>query len=650
MKLMVSSYNNGGTVWNAEAEETELRSYNIEHSFNNPARCIITLADPTGALMQKYNCDANDVYLGVGKITLEDPTGTDIFYGRIKRVTADSGAKTVTLECYDWLDQLDDEAITYDMRDKLSGDIRQSTITSDYDDTDGNGIKPAHWGGAASHVYDKNNFLTADAHNGQQFVLTGGMAGINLWRAGPYQCVHSADEGAGDFQSNDVADVWVDNANTCAIFDNDEDWTTDFDVKIFVGHNTPSDLYVHDSVIEAYIELTHSFKDDSGEDSLCDIQIYDVGAAAYVNIGELRPYDNARGTIYTREEIKIPDHALDCVDANGIAKIRFNVTRGAGTTYLYISYCMFNIVCETQGLSANWNIIDGETYRLTIGTVNFTAAATCIWDGVPYCIVHPIYEHFEMATGPILGGDSIVTLTCGVGDVENTTGVSTTQFKDKSRLYIANSLATQDKSVFWATLGGVQVTYKQTFGADTMQLTDGDVLSWESLHDYGTMFNSYKVYGVRIGDYEIYQLSENAASKLKYLSTKTKVIRHAGVVSDADALEIGTALAAKESDVSQMVGCTIYGNTATAAHTTTIKLGEVVEITSSYLWPAAAAKDYIVSRFAYDSASNKTHLTLYPKASTGARAIEFPNPTIEAIRKEMVSERYASDPVTHEVA
>jgi len=80
MKLMVSSYNNGGTAWNAEAEETELLSYSIIHAFNKPAECNIVLADPSGTLMQKYNADANDVYLGVGKITLEDPTGTDIFW------------------------------------------------------------------------------------------------------------------------------------------------------------------------------------------------------------------------------------------------------------------------------------------------------------------------------------------------------------------------------------------------------------------------------------------------------------------------------------------------------------------------------------------------------------------------------------------
>ena len=181
-------------------------------------------------------------------------------------------------------------------------------------------------------------------------------------------------------------------------------------------------------------------------------------------------------------------------------------------------------------------------------------------------------------------------------------------------------------------------------------MTDSTVSDWQSLHDYASMFNSIKVYGARIGDYEIYQLSEDAASKTKFLSTKNKIIRNAGLVADTDAKAIGTALAAKQHEGPQMVGCTIFGNTATAAHATTIKLGEIVEITSSYLWPAAAAKDYIVSRFIYDSEQNKTQLTLYPKASTGEQEIKFHNPPLDAMKEDMEADKHISDPVTHEVA
>ena len=173
------------------------------------------------------------------------------------------------------------------------------------------------------------------------------------------------------------------------------------------------------------------------------------------------------------------------------------------------------------------------------------------------------------------------------------------------------------------TLGGVTVTYKQTFGADTMQLTDGKVNSWQSYIDYGSMYNEYHVYGARLGDYEISQVSTDTTSETKFKSTKTKVVRNTGLVSDADAVAIGTALAARDANPSLMVGCTITGNTATTAHATTIKLGEIVEITSSYLWPTAA-KDYIVTRFAYDSEQHETYLTLHPKVSIGITELDTP--------------------------
>lgn len=643
MKLMVSSYNNGGATWNAEAEETQLRSYEIEHTFNAPAKCIITLNDPDGSLIQKYNCDANDVYLGVGKLTLEDPTGTDIFYGRIRRVVGDSDAKTVTLECYDWLDQLDDEFITYDMREKLNGNIRQSTIYSDWDDTDGHGIAPAT-DPASFYVYDKNIGLTADAHNGQYLIFTTGMAGSHTWGRGPYTHTTTAAVGI-DTDSFDgvFGDLWNDDGLGHLIADNDEDFTVDYEFHVYLGHNTPSDFYVHDSVTGARLTLTYFLTVATVEGA---VYVRNAANTAWYDLGSLEPTQDA---VYKRVTFDIPEaYAQDMVDANGMTKIRFDIDHNGVGADLSIRYLRLEIDCETTGKNTSAYISDGETYRLTV-TTNFTAAANQIWDEVPYCIAKPIYLHLESATGPILGGDSIVELTAGIGDIENTTGLSTTQFKDKTRLEILRRLAEQDASVFWITLGGTTVTYKKTFGADTMQLTDGKVLSWQSLHDYNTMFNSYKVYGARLGDYEIYQLSENAASKTKYRSTKSKVIRSAGLVSDYGASVLGTALAAKTNEVDQMVGCTIYGNTATAAHATTIKLGEIVEITSSYLWPTAA-KDYIVSRFVYDSVQNKTYLTLYPKASTGLRLIELTNPVIEGIHTTIESEKYAPDPLTHEVA
>ena len=265
---------------------------------------------------------------------------------------------------------------------------------------------------------------------------------------------------------------------------------------------------------------------------------------------------------------------------------------------------------------------------------------------MPYCVAKEIYLHIESATGPVLGGDTLVTLTCGAANVENTTGISTRQYKDMTRLRILQDLAIQDKASFWMALGGVTVTYLKTFGASTATLTDSTVDNWNSLFDYTTMTNDLLVYGARIGDYEIYQNVQNAASILRYKATRSQVHKNTGLVSDADALAIGTVLAARDSDVLQMIGCTLSG------FDTTHRLGTIVAITSSYLW-ATETKDYIVTRWAYDSKVHKSYLTLHPKVSIGLSPImttDVKGQLIESNAKEAKDDTYIPAPATNEVA
>ena len=645
MKLMVSSYNNGGSVWNAEAEETALRSYNIVHQFNEPAECVITLADPTGTKVQKYNTDANDVYLGVGKITLEDPTGTDIFYGRIIKASADTENRTCILVCKDWLDQLDGEQITYEMREDLDGaGLRQSTVLSDYTDTHGNGIKPAHWTGAGSYIYDHSDILTVDAHNGQHLVFNTGMAGSHSWKTGPYQETVTPSAAPMNVDlfvgggPDDISYLWAEDEEYHSLSDG-ADWVVDYDFHSFVP-----DSGFFDSISGARVHIQYGAADESNDISM---ELYN--GATYDSLG--RVIGDALGNRFEKT-IEVPKHLLSTMfDADGDVTVRLNCAEATGGT-IAVYYIHVEIDTITTGYNTILDIIDTDTYWIHVFTVNLTADATKIWDGIPYSVAKHIYEHFESATGPILGGDTVVELTCGAANVEDTTGVSTQQFIDRTRLEIAQALATEDQSVFWVTLGGATVTYKKTFGADTMQLTDGKVLRWQSLQDYTTMCNEATVYGARIGDYQISENVADATSQTKFLEARSKVVKNPGIVSAAHAKAVATALSAKETDVAQFVSCTIAGNTATAAHATTIKLGEIVEITSSELWPTAA-KDYIVSRWAYDSVEHKTYLTMYPKVSTGMPTIDTlhnKENTMQQTIRRSATDIYIPDPVTHEVA
>ena len=113
-----------------------------------------------------------------------------------------------------------------------------------------------------------------------------------------------------------------------------------------------------------------------------------------------------------------------------------------------------------------------------------------------------------------------------------------------------------------------------------------------------------------------------------------------------DAAAIGTTLAARDANIEQMVACTLSG------FDSTYRLGTIVEITSSYLW-ASAAKDYIVTRWAYDSDARKTHLTMHPKVSIGLQEVD----TLQTQSDNLIQstqdgegDKTVNDPVTHEVA
>lgn len=134
MKLMVRSWDSTGPSYNAEAEETAILDYSFGHGIDEAAEFQIILSDPTGSIFQKYKGVAAAVYCGPGKATIEDPDGTDVFFGRITKAIPNTSARTLTLFCQDWLSQLDDEQIDYDMREDLDGaGLRESTLLADSD-------------------------------------------------------------------------------------------------------------------------------------------------------------------------------------------------------------------------------------------------------------------------------------------------------------------------------------------------------------------------------------------------------------------------------------------------------------------------------------------------------------------------------------
>jgi hypothetical protein len=179
-------------------------------------------------------------------------------------------------------------------------------------------------------------------------------------------------------------------------------------------------------------------------------------------------------------------------------------------------------------------------------------------------------------------------------------------------------LAKLDKAVFWAVLGSTTVTRKSTFtdGAPT-EMTDASVLEWsQGEYDYEPMFNEYHLYGIRIGDEELYVNTADltpdpgAASKTKYGVDKSDKVTAMGAVSEYELAELGKVMVTKDASVNLFLRANIKGFS-------TLRLGDEVNITSTLLnLPGNNdASKYVITHWGYNNAAYRTTIRLHPRVS-----------------------------------
>jgi hypothetical protein len=268
------------------------------------------------------------VYIGPAKVTIEDPDSTDLFLGRIMEAESNTSERTVTLKCQDWISQLDEEQITYDMREDLDGaGLRQSELYGDADN--GTHVGVAYTSGTDYYVYDDDMSWSADQFNGagktSYFILGDGMAGVQNWKFWPYTA--SVTNGSPPTGDGDFEVLWVDDSNTAVITETGggSDFEVQYDFRVYLGHNTPSDFYVHDSVTDISVAVNGKFNASAGE--TCYVKIYDDTGSAWVVIGEI---DNDNTISRQRYDFGVPEYyASRVVNSSGIVKVMFDVSSGA---------------------------------------------------------------------------------------------------------------------------------------------------------------------------------------------------------------------------------------------------------------------------------------------------------------------------------
>jgi hypothetical protein len=613
MKLETASWTSGGG-YAALAEETNLLSYAINHNFNRPAECRITLRDNTGSIAQKYDT----TYVGAGKAVIEDPTGTQIFYGRILKAQHDTEAHQTVLFCKDWLCQLEDMRINYDMREDIDGSgLRESTILCDLNAATCVPVDSA--GGGVYNIFDDNMSGTwgNDDWNGYYVVLPNSIAGNITVTTGPSSISISNANFDTKPLATDTSKLWVDDTNTATLADNDGElcyYYLEFQLNATVGS-------LYNSISEMRINFTASLQDSTVN---ADFGALHTNEATKYKLGEV--VNVAAAEEIRRYSFTVPENIIaNLLETDGTIEFYWLITSdNPAITYFKLYYASLEVDINTDGYADSIAITDtvGTPARLDVSTdVDVTGLG--LWNGCPYSICQPIYKHIDTNEGGTLvsdplgaAGAHLVGLVSAAG-IEHTSGITTRNYQERTPMEILQDLCRMDKAVFYNPLThGAQMNWKSTFnsGAPTA-MTDASVISWSGGEwDATVMRNEYHVYGVRIGDSQLYVNTADLApdpgvtSKTAYGYTASEVVRSTGTTSEFETEELGKALVGRDDDIYLFLSCTIAGLDST------YRLATEVSITSTYL--DLTAEKYVVTNWSYDSKEHKTVLRLHPRAAS----------------------------------
>ena len=604
MLLKTADWDDALLTHNALATESSFLSWEAVHEFGDPAKVKVFLSDPSGTIAQKYDVDpANDsVYVGPGRAYIEDPTGTAVFDGRIVRSILDMNNHRVILECEDWLSQLDDDLITYDMREDLDPDddvglqgIRESTLSTDLDSVVYLG--PAFTNAGVNRVFDSRMNWDNDQFNGYSLVLSGRNAGDQTILVSPYTHTGGANMTASGWENIWVDDSNKDYANSVGIGDL---------IWIFTCRVIDEGGSLFNSLDSMTIRGTIAGNNISGDqitigiDHDIDATVYPIGTLTSTSLADIKKFS-----------FDIPGQYLSGLLTNlGTLPIYIYAYDDVGVdAELDVYFLQVEAHVNTDGYSTAIAISDTAALReLTVDT-NCFGTGLGVWEGCRYSIAKPIYKHIDTGESGTLvsDGDVLYTLTCA-GNVEHTSGISLRHYQEYSRLKILQDLSSQDDSVFWIPLGTTAITWKSTFnnGAPTA-MTDASVLQWKGDWNYKSMYNEAHVYGATVNDIQIYASDSDATSQATYGIARAMSQSNTGVVTNYDCESLADSLVTRNKD------CKLYLE-AVIGGLSTLRIGDEVSITSTYLGLAAAV--YTITHWSYDSKSYRTTIRLQPRAST----------------------------------
>ena len=620
--LKVASWDEVAGDWNEIETETSYLHHTIRHEFNECASATVRIADPTGAKMQKYNVDTGAVFIGPGKLWIEDPDTVNLFYGRILKATYDYVNSQVVLYCEDWMNQLSDEVKTVDTREDLDGSgLREGTLTTDitYD-------KRCYYsaGGGEYAVTDADMDWAVDQFNGMAFIIPSSASGKITWSSGPSVEVVTRILGGAlrvtDAPANGEENLWEQDLSYHEMDDGvnpgESNWYVEY--RFWCPYDGAT-CWV-DGPLDAWLDINYRILGQSTTDGYILIQAYDYSASAFVTFARRNVLRGAANTNRIFERIKVPATLIQDL-SNAYLWIRITVGQPvpAGGANLTIDYIKLGFDMILTPYTTPLTITDtrrgaddasgGNYDSLVIGSTN--PITIPVYEEMPYCITPYIYEYVNTL---VTDADQLVTLDTSV---ETTDGAIARRFEEMTTKQIINELSLIDRAVYYVVLGDTTPTviWKRTFSGDSAtEWTDASVLSWDNVeYDGYSLYNEVHVYGTRIGDYQVFvdsaDLSPDPGADSKDIyGTVSTIKTEQGIVSVIDAEQFAESFVTKHDDMKLYIGATLAGLSA-------LRIGDSVNINSTTL--GLTDEKYVITNWEYNSDSYRTRVKLCPRSDYG---------------------------------
>ena len=633
MILKIADWDSTVGDHNAVATQTAMTRYVLSHQMFESASCIIYLADPDGVLFQTYDVDVagDSVYVGSGAIELEDPDATKLLYGRIKKVRHLEEAGQTVLICTDWMDQLRDKHINYDMREDLNGlGLRESFAHGSLDDADY--YLPCYTvpGNDASYLIDSNREAGLDwvenQFNTMYLVIPQSAVGRLTISVGPHS--HS---GAENMTANGFKNLWEDDANTDVIEDTTASLSVEYEfyvgLPMDVGPQPTTAMWDENTIESISVTLVASGVDATIAGGI-GVQ-FEADGPFWIDCWYHTQF-LADDEVH-KKTVEIPAGLWgEFINDDGTVKLRVLAPEEGGQDpEVTLYYFKVDVVTTMKGSASAYLIRD--TIRDPDGTgaaneyntleidddigddgEDLTVTGLGVWPGMPYSICKPARSHISAL---VLARDPLMELTFG-GEV--TYGVTSKHYSERTVLEIMQDIATISKAIFYMSLGTKAITWDYTLNAAGTALLDTGVIEWIGTEwDADSMFNEVHIQGQRVGDTLLYTDTGDtdyfgtdpaATSKAGFDYTRSKAISNKGAGSQFEINALAKAMVGAADDIQLFLKARIAGLDSS------YRVGTEVKVTSTQLNLTNAM--YIVTHWQYDSDSHETTIRMHPRNST----------------------------------